>query len=131
MSCREGKEEWLPIDSTPYCSTSAFDAASPLLHEVVVALDSLNITVEQVQMKLNVICSNSGDEISVRVTDIWLCFFVICVQMCFIFIPILLATSLGRAWMKNLSCINSCFSFTETKIISPMNVSRKEFPKEL
>lgn len=44
---REGKEEWLPIDSTPYCSTSAFDAASPLLHEVVVALDSLNITVEQ------------------------------------------------------------------------------------
>jgi hypothetical protein len=65
MLCREGKEEWLPIDSTPYCSASAFDAASPLLHEVVVALDSLNITVEQVQMKLNVVCSNSGEEISV------------------------------------------------------------------
>jgi hypothetical protein len=77
MLCREGKEEWLPIDPTPYCSALAFDAASPLLHEVVVALDSLNITVEQVQMKLNVVCSNSGEEISVRVTDIWLCFFVI------------------------------------------------------
>ncbi|KOM28178.1 hypothetical protein LR48_Vigan511s000100 [Vigna angularis] len=31
----EGKEEWVPFDSSPYCSTSAFDAASPVLHEVV------------------------------------------------------------------------------------------------
>ncbi|KAK4583073.1 hypothetical protein RGQ29_026022 [Quercus rubra] len=44
---REGKEEWMPVDSTPYCSTSAFDAMSPLLQEVVAALDSLNVTVEQ------------------------------------------------------------------------------------
>ncbi|CAK9134025.1 unnamed protein product [Ilex paraguariensis] len=44
---REGKEEWVPFDTTPYCSTSSFDAASPLLHEVVAALESLNITVEQ------------------------------------------------------------------------------------
>ncbi|KAF3962720.1 hypothetical protein CMV_012802 [Castanea mollissima] len=44
---REEKEEWMPIDSTPYSSTSAFDATSPLLHEVVAALNSLNITVEQ------------------------------------------------------------------------------------
>ncbi|XAR69160.1 Glutamate--ammonia ligase [Bertholletia excelsa] len=44
---REGKEEWVPIDATPYCSTSAFDATSPFFHEVVAALKSLNIPVEQ------------------------------------------------------------------------------------
>ncbi|KAG5556805.1 hypothetical protein RHGRI_007158 [Rhododendron griersonianum] len=44
---RELKEEFIPFDSTPYCSTSAFDAASPMLHEVVAALQSLNIPVEQ------------------------------------------------------------------------------------
>ncbi|XP_059462719.1 protein fluG [Corylus avellana] len=44
---RVGKEEWVPIDSTNYCSTSAFDAVSPLFHEVVAALESLNIPVEQ------------------------------------------------------------------------------------
>ncbi|KAJ6913595.1 protein fluG [Populus alba x Populus x berolinensis] len=44
---REGKEEWVPIDSTPYCSTAAFDAASPILDEIVGALHSLDITVEQ------------------------------------------------------------------------------------
>ncbi|KAG6771831.1 hypothetical protein D5086_012809 [Populus alba] len=43
----EGKEEWVPIDSTPYCSTAAFDAASPILDEIVGALHSLDITVEQ------------------------------------------------------------------------------------
>lgn len=41
----------MPIDSTNYCSTSAFDAVSPLFHEVIAALESLNITVEQVQKK--------------------------------------------------------------------------------
>ncbi|XP_052173846.1 protein fluG [Diospyros lotus] len=44
---REGKEELVPFDSTPYCSTSAFDAASPIFHEVFAALCSLNIPVEQ------------------------------------------------------------------------------------
>ncbi|KAG6693494.1 hypothetical protein I3843_09G003000 [Carya illinoinensis] len=45
---REGKEEWVPIDSTAYCSTSAFDAVSPLFREIIAALDTLNIPVEQV-----------------------------------------------------------------------------------
>lgn len=50
--CREGKEEWVPFDSTPYCSTSAFDAASPIFHEVLAALQSLNVPVEQVKKKI-------------------------------------------------------------------------------
>ncbi|XP_027363467.1 protein fluG [Abrus precatorius] len=45
---RGGKEEWIPFDSSPYCSSSAFDAASPLFHEVVAALHSLGISVEQI-----------------------------------------------------------------------------------
>ncbi|KAF5737513.1 Glutamate-ammonia ligases catalytics glutamate-ammonia ligases isoform 2 [Tripterygium wilfordii] len=44
---REAKEEWVPIDATPYSSASGFDAVSPLFHEIVDALHSLNITVEQ------------------------------------------------------------------------------------
>ncbi|XP_062001966.1 protein fluG-like [Rosa rugosa] len=44
---RDGKEEWVPFDSTPYCSPSSYDAASSLFHEVLAALQSLNITVEQ------------------------------------------------------------------------------------
>ncbi|KAK7267802.1 hypothetical protein RIF29_20481 [Crotalaria pallida] len=44
---REGKEEWIPFDSSPYCSSSAFDAAQPVLHEVTAALHSLGISVEQ------------------------------------------------------------------------------------
>ncbi|BAT95809.1 hypothetical protein VIGAN_08261700 [Vigna angularis var. angularis] len=48
MLKREGKEEWVPFDSSPYCSTSAFDAASPVLHEVVDSLHSLGIAVEQI-----------------------------------------------------------------------------------
>ncbi|XP_010556518.1 PREDICTED: protein fluG isoform X2 [Tarenaya hassleriana] len=47
MATREGKEEWVPFDSGPYCSTSSYDAASPLFHDIVPALDSLNIIVEQ------------------------------------------------------------------------------------
>jgi len=45
---REGKEEWVPIDSAPYCSTASFDFVSPILDEIVGALHSLDITVEQV-----------------------------------------------------------------------------------
>ncbi|PQQ19780.1 protein fluG [Prunus yedoensis var. nudiflora] len=37
----------VPFDSTPYSSTSSYDAASYLFHEVIPALHSLNITVEQ------------------------------------------------------------------------------------
>lgn len=44
---RDGKEEWVPFDRTPYCSTASVDAASPIFHEVVAALQSLNIPVEQ------------------------------------------------------------------------------------
>lgn len=46
---REGNEEWVPIDLSPYCSSSAFDAASPILREVAAALHSLGISVEQVK----------------------------------------------------------------------------------
>ena len=68
----------MPVDSTPYCSTSAFDAMSPLLQEVVAALDSLNVTVEQVQMKLNTIYSYSGEAISIGVAYVWLSFCNLC-----------------------------------------------------
>ncbi|PPS06920.1 hypothetical protein GOBAR_AA13723 [Gossypium barbadense] len=44
---REGKEEWVPIDSKPYCSSSGFDAISTLFQEIVAALNSLNVAVEQ------------------------------------------------------------------------------------
>ncbi|CAK8571474.1 unnamed protein product [Lathyrus sativus] len=44
---REGKEEWIQFDSTPYCSSSAFDAASPILREITSALHSMGIPVEQ------------------------------------------------------------------------------------
>ncbi|XP_057983098.1 protein fluG [Malania oleifera] len=44
---REGKEEWVPFDLTPYCSTSGYDAASSILHEIIVDLWSLKIPVEQ------------------------------------------------------------------------------------
>lgn len=46
---REGKEEWIPFDSSPYCSSSAFDVASLILREVAAALHSLGISVEQVR----------------------------------------------------------------------------------
>ncbi|KAF3669133.1 putative UDP-glycosyltransferase 73C3-like [Capsicum annuum] len=44
---RDGKEELAPFDRTPYSSTSAFDAASPILEEVFASLQSLDIIVEQ------------------------------------------------------------------------------------
>uniref|UniRef100_A0A1J3HL43 Protein fluG n=1 Tax=Noccaea caerulescens TaxID=107243 RepID=A0A1J3HL43_NOCCA len=44
---RDGKEEYVPFDFGPYSSTSSFDAASPIFHEIVPALESLNIVVEQ------------------------------------------------------------------------------------
>ncbi|KAF8044966.1 hypothetical protein N665_5921s0001 [Sinapis alba] len=44
---REGKEEYVTFDVGPYCATSSYDAASPIFHEIIPALESLNITVEQ------------------------------------------------------------------------------------
>ncbi|KAJ4869846.1 glutamate-ammonia ligase [Raphanus sativus] len=44
---REGKEEYVPFDVCPYCSTSSYDAASPIFHEIIPALECLNIAVEQ------------------------------------------------------------------------------------
>ncbi|KAK8561960.1 hypothetical protein V6N12_049015 [Hibiscus sabdariffa] len=44
---RDGKEEWVPIDSKSYCSSSGFDAISTLFQEIVAALNTLNVTVEQ------------------------------------------------------------------------------------
>ncbi|KAK8666122.1 hypothetical protein V6N13_006274 [Hibiscus sabdariffa] len=44
---RDGKEEWVPIDSKSYCSSSEFDAISTLFQEIVAALNTLNVTVEQ------------------------------------------------------------------------------------
>lgn len=44
---REGIEQWVPFDLTPYSSTSAFDAASPILQEVHLALQFMDIFVEQ------------------------------------------------------------------------------------
>ncbi|KAG5556801.1 hypothetical protein RHGRI_007158 [Rhododendron griersonianum] len=61
---RELKEEFIPFDSTPYCSTSAFDAASPMLHEVVAALQSLNIPVEQVCLAQP--CENTKEAVSLH-----------------------------------------------------------------
>ena len=48
---REGKEEYVPFEVGPYCSTSSYDAASPIFHEIIPALESLNIAVEQVTKK--------------------------------------------------------------------------------
>ncbi|XP_068647399.1 protein fluG [Aristolochia californica] len=45
---REGNSEWNPFDLTPYCSTSAFDTASPILQEIHASLKSMDITLEQV-----------------------------------------------------------------------------------
>ncbi|MBA0734237.1 hypothetical protein Gogos_018172 [Gossypium gossypioides] len=40
-------ECWVPIDSKPYCSSSGFDAVSTLFQEIIAALNSLNVVVEQ------------------------------------------------------------------------------------
>ncbi|KAK9289399.1 hypothetical protein L1049_007554 [Liquidambar formosana] len=70
---REGKEEWVPFDSTPYCSTSAFDAASSLFHDFVAALQSLDIPVEQLHAEAGKgqfemamghgVCTNAADNL--------------------------------------------------------------------
>nr|GEV68487.1 protein FluG [Tanacetum cinerariifolium] len=70
---RDGHEEWVPFDTSCYCSTSAFDAASPILHEVVNSLEFLNIDVEQLhaeagngqfEMALRyTTCSNAADNL--------------------------------------------------------------------
>lgn len=61
---RDGQEEWVPFDTSRYCSTSAFDAASPVLHEVINALESLNIDVEQLHAE----AGNGQFEIALRYT---------------------------------------------------------------
>ncbi|XP_022978991.1 protein fluG-like [Cucurbita maxima] len=70
---RDGKEDWVPFDSAPYCSSSSFDAASPFLHDVVASLNSLNITVEQVHAEAgkgqfefalgHTVCLNAADNL--------------------------------------------------------------------
>ncbi|KAK4725139.1 hypothetical protein R3W88_027918 [Solanum pinnatisectum] len=44
---KNGKEEWLPIDKTSYCSTSGFDVSSLILEDIVTYFQTMNITVEQ------------------------------------------------------------------------------------
>ncbi|CAN6460666.1 unnamed protein product [Victoria cruziana] len=46
--CRDGRQEWLPFDLTPYCSAEAFDTAYPILKEVNNALGAMGISVEQI-----------------------------------------------------------------------------------
>ncbi|KAI7739475.1 hypothetical protein M8C21_001017 [Ambrosia artemisiifolia] len=62
---RDGQEEWVPVDTSRYCSTSAFDAASPILHEVVNSLQSLKIDVEQLHAE----AGNGQFEIVLRYTS--------------------------------------------------------------
>lgn len=61
---RDGHEEWVPFDSSRYCATSAFDAASPIFHEVVNALQFLNIDAEQLHAE----AGNGQFEIALRYT---------------------------------------------------------------
>ncbi|XP_024990588.1 protein fluG isoform X1 [Cynara cardunculus var. scolymus] len=64
-SClRDGHEEWVPFDSSRYCATSAFDLASPIFHEVVNALQFLNIDAEQLHAE----AGNGQFEIALRYT---------------------------------------------------------------
>ncbi|KAF9598958.1 hypothetical protein IFM89_033303 [Coptis chinensis] len=61
---REGIEEWVPFDSTPYCSSSAFDSASSLLQEVSFALQALKISVEQFELALgHTVCNHAADNL--------------------------------------------------------------------
>ncbi|XP_070021063.1 uncharacterized protein [Nicotiana sylvestris] len=46
---RNGKEDWVPIDKTSYCSTSAFDVASSILEDINIHLQTMNISVEQIR----------------------------------------------------------------------------------
>ncbi|OIT26909.1 hypothetical protein A4A49_30463 [Nicotiana attenuata] len=62
---RNGKEEWAPFDRTSYCSTAAFDAASPVLEEVFASLQSLNIIVEQLHAE----AGKGQYEIALKYTD--------------------------------------------------------------
>uniref|UniRef100_A0A1J3D493 Protein fluG n=1 Tax=Noccaea caerulescens TaxID=107243 RepID=A0A1J3D493_NOCCA len=48
---RDGEEEYVPFDFGPYSSTSSFDAASPIFHEIVPALESLNIELNSFMLK--------------------------------------------------------------------------------
>lgn len=44
----EGKSAWIPFDLGPYCSTSGFDAASVVFHEISSGLQSVGVVLEQV-----------------------------------------------------------------------------------
>ncbi|KMZ58598.1 hypothetical protein ZOSMA_75G00310 [Zostera marina] len=44
---REGVEQWVPFDSSHYCCSSGFDAASPIMQEMFSCLHSMGIIVEQ------------------------------------------------------------------------------------
>ncbi|KAJ0570058.1 putative glutamine synthetase [Helianthus annuus] len=61
---RDGQEEWVSFDTSRYCATSSFDAASPILHEVVNSLHFLNIDVEQLHAE----AGNGQFEIALRYT---------------------------------------------------------------
>ncbi|KEH42130.1 putative glutamine synthetase [Medicago truncatula] len=70
---RETKEEWIEFDSSPYCCSSSFDDASPILREVTSALLSMGITVEQLHAESgkgqfeivlgHTICSEAADNL--------------------------------------------------------------------
>lgn len=49
----------MPIDSKPYCSFSGFDAISTLFQEIIAALNSLNVVVEQVYLRSHVFLFSS------------------------------------------------------------------------
>ncbi|XP_071717318.1 protein fluG-like isoform X2 [Rutidosis leptorrhynchoides] len=62
---RDGQEQWVPFDISPYCSSSGYDVASPILHEIVNSLESLNIDVEQLHAE----SGNGQFEIALRYTN--------------------------------------------------------------
>ncbi|WP_323174869.1 hypothetical protein, partial [Natrialba sp. PRR66] len=59
---RDGKEELVPFDSTPYCSASGYDAAAPILRDMFAALRSLDIPMEQVHAE----AGNGQFEMAIR-----------------------------------------------------------------
>ncbi|CAK8571476.1 unnamed protein product [Lathyrus sativus] len=51
ITTRDGKEEWIEFDSSPYCCSSTLDVACPILHEIASALHSIGIQVEQLHVE--------------------------------------------------------------------------------
>ncbi|CAN6174677.1 unnamed protein product [Urochloa humidicola] len=70
---RDGLEQWVPYDSTNYCSVSAFDCASSILQEIYSSLKASEIEVEQLhaeagkgqfEVALNyVLCTVAADKL--------------------------------------------------------------------